>query len=437
MKVGIYTLGCKVNTYESEYVINELKKAKFQLNKFDDINDVYIINTCTVTNSSDAKSRKMIRHARSLNKDACIVAMGCFVEYNKKNFKEIMPDVDIVIGNKDKKIVVDLIKDFFETKKSITKLYDDFDKEFEDMYIEKFNTRTRAFVKVQDGCENFCSYCVIPRVRGKCRSKKLDVAVKEVETLVNNGYKEIILTGIHTGNYGVDIGSSFAELLKELVKIEGLKRLRISSIEATELTDEVLDIIKNNPVIVDHFHIPIQSGSDKVLKIMNRKYDIKYFKEIVNKIREFSPLASITTDIISGHPGENKEEFEETLKNVKEINFSKLHVFPYSERRNTPSSKLPQIPEYLKKEETETLLKLSYELEVAYMKKFLGKKLEVLFETQKDGYSFGHTSNYLNVKVVGNIKSSNFETVTLINVEYPYIFGEIDREIDEAFTEEL
>ncbi len=430
MKVGVYTLGCKVNTYESEYVINELKKAKFQLNKFDDVNDVYIINTCTVTNSSDAKSRKMIRHARSLNKDACVVVMGCFVEYNKKNFNEIMPQVDIVIGNKDKSIIVDLIKDFFESKKQIINLYDDFDSNFEDMYIEKFNTRTRAFVKVQDGCENFCSYCIIPKVRGKCRSKKLDVAVKEVQTLVNNGYKEIILTGIHTGNYGVDIGTNFAALLKELVKIEGLKRLRISSIEATELTDEVLEVIKNNPVIVDHFHIPIQSGSDNVLKLMNRKYNIEQFKNVVKKIRDFYPLASITTDIISGHPGENKDEFEETLKNVKEINFSKLHVFPYSERRDTPSSKLPQIPEYLKKEETDTLLKLSYELEVAYMKKFLGMKLDVLFETQKDGYSYGHTSNYLSVKVVGNIKSSTFETVTLINVEYPYIFGEVERDTE-------
>jgi threonylcarbamoyladenosine tRNA methylthiotransferase MtaB len=309
-------------------------------------------------------------------------------------------------------------------------LYDDFDSNFEDMYIEKFNTRTRAFVKVQDGCENFCSYCIIPKVRGKCRSKKLDVAVKEVQTLVNNGYKEIILTGIHTGNYGVDIGTNFAALLKELVKIEGLKRLRISSIEATELTDEVLEVIKNNPVIVDHFHIPIQSGSDNVLKLMNRKYNIEQFKNVVKKIRDFYPLASITTDIISGHPGENKDEFEETLKNVKEINFSKLHVFPYSERRDTPSSKFPQIPEYLKKEETDTLLKLSYELEVAYMKKFLGMKLDVLFETQKDGYSYGHTSNYLSVKVVGNIKSSTFETVTLINVEYPYIFGEVERDTE-------
>ena len=205
MKVGIYTLGCKVNTYESEYIINELKKSKFEINEFDDVNDFYVINTCTVTNSSDSKSRKMIRHARKLNENACVVAIGCFVEYNRDNITDILPEVDIYVGNKDKSILVDLIKDFMLNHKKIKDLKDDFDSEFEDMFIDNFNTRTRAFVKIQDGCENFCSYCVIPRVRGRCRSKNPEVAIKEIETLVNNGYKEIILTGIHTGHYGFDV----------------------------------------------------------------------------------------------------------------------------------------------------------------------------------------------------------------------------------------
>lgn len=425
MKVGIYTLGCKVNTYESEFIINELKKAKFKINNFDDINDVYIINTCTVTNNSDSKSRKMIRHARKLNPDACIVAIGCFVEYNRTDIEKIMPEIDIIVGNKDKSIIVDLINDFLISRKKINDLKDDFDSSFEDMFIDKYNTRTRAFVKVQDGCENFCSYCVIPRVRGKCRSKKLDVAVKEVETLVKNGYKEIILTGIHTGNYGVDLGINFATLLKEIVKIEGLKRLRISSIEVTELTDEVLDLIKNNKVIVNHFHIPIQSGSDYVLKLMNRKYDINYFKDKIKKIREISKDVSITTDIITGHPGENEEEFLKVIENIKEIDFSKLHVFPYSIRKDTPSSKLAQVPDYVKKDHTDKLLELSNVLEKKYMKKFLGKKMEVLFETSKDGYSYGHTTNYLHVKVLGTIPSSTFRDVIIINIEYPYVFGEL------------
>ena len=428
MKVGVYTLGCKVNTYESEYVLNELKKNGFTINKFDDVNDIYIINTCTVTNTSDSKSKKMIRHARKLNKDACIVAMGCFIEYNKGKIKELMPEIDIIIGNKDKKNIVNIINEYLKEKEKIVDLYSDFDSCFEDMFIDSFNTRTRAFVKIQDGCENFCSYCVIPRVRGKCRSKKKDVVIDEINTLVKNGYKEIILTGIHTGNYGVDLGITLADLLKDIVKIEGLKRLRISSIEATEITDELLDIIKNNNVVVNHFHVPIQSGSDKVLKLMNRKYDTAKFKEIIKKIRDIIPDVSITTDIITGHPGENDDEFLNTLKTLDEIEFSKLHVFPYSPRDNTPSSKLPQIPEYVKKNQTDKLLELSNKLEVKYMKKFLSKELEVLIEVTKDGYSYGHTTNYLAVKVIGTYKSSTLLKVKLINVEYPYIYGEIINE---------
>lgn len=428
MKVGIYTLGCKVNTYESEYIINELKKANYEISDFEDINDIYIINTCTVTNTSDAKSRKMIRYARKKNKDACIVAMGCFIEYSKKTIAETMPEIDIIIGNKDKSKIVELINNYFKEKEKINDLKDDFDNSFEDMFIDRFNTRIRAFVKVQDGCENFCSYCIIPKVRGKCRSKKLDVAVKEVETLVKNGYKEIILTGIHTGNYGVDIGTNFATLLRELVKIEGLKRLRISSIEATELTDEVLDIIKDNKVIVNHFHIPIQSGSDNVLKLMNRRYNIKYFKDKIEKIRKISKDVSITTDVITGHPGENEDEFKITYNNLKEINFAKLHVFPYSERKGTKSSEMAQVPDFVKKEHTNKLLQLSQMLEINYMKKFIGKKLEVLFETNKDGYSYGHTTNYIHVKVINNVDPSTFKTVKIINIEYPYAFGEVEDE---------
>ena len=425
MKVGIYTLGCKVNTYESEFVLNELKKAGFKINNFDDINDIYIINTCTVTNTSDSKSKKMIRHARKLNKDACIIAMGCFIEYNKDKIEELMPEIDIIIGNKDKNKIVDLINDYFKNKKKINDLDNSFDDYFEDMFIDTFNTRTRAFVKIQDGCENFCSYCIIPKVRGKCRSKDPKKAIEEITSLVNNGYKEIILTGIHTGNYGVDINTNLAALLKEIVKIDGLKRLRISSIEATEISDEILDIIKNNPVIVNHFHIPIQSGSDKVLKLMNRKYDTTKFKEIIKKIREIIPDVSITTDIITGHPGENDDEFLNTLNTVKEIGFSKLHVFPYSVREGTPSSKLPQIPDYVKKNQTDKLLELSKEFEIKYMKKFLSKNLDVLVEVSKDGYSYGHTTNYLAVKIMGTFKSSTIKNVKLINIEYPYIYGEV------------
>lgn len=425
MRVGICTLGCKVNTYESEYVINLLKKANYEISEFNEICDIYIINTCTVTNHSDSKSRKMIRHARKLNKNACIIAMGCFIESNKDKIMTDMEEIDIAIGNKDKSKIIDLIEKFFKNKTKIDDTYAYLDDNFEDMYIDSYNSRTRAFVKVQDGCENFCSYCIIPKVRGKCRSKKIDVAIQEIKNLVDNGYKEIVLTGIHTGNYGVDIGTNFANLLRETLKIKNLLRLRISSIEITELTDEVLEIIHNNDVIVNHLHIPIQSGSNKVLKLMNRKYTIEYFIKKIEKIRAIKQDISITTDIIAGHPGETEEEFATVIENIKKIEFSKLHVFPYSIRKDTKSAQLEQIDEKRKKEHTKKLIELSVQLEEKYMKKFIGKTLPVLIETDKEGYSFGHTTNYLEVKIKGNLKQSIIYNVKIIEIDYPYCIGQI------------
>lgn len=425
MKFGIYTLGCKVNAYESEFVSSNLVKNGYILNDFNSVNDIYIINTCTVTNNSDSKSRKIIRKVRRENPNACIVAMGCFVEYKKEKIKEILPEVDIIIGNKEKSKIKYLIEEYLNNKKQLIKVYDNFDQYFEDMFIDYYKSKTRAFVKVQDGCENFCSFCIIPKVRGKCRSKKIDVAINEIKTLVNNGFKEIVLTGIHTGNYGVDLGTNFATLLREVLKIEGLKRLRISSIEITELTDEVLDIIKNNDIIVNHLHIPVQSTSNKVLKLMNRKYKIDYFINKVNYIRSIKKDISITTDIIAGHPGEDEEEFKTVLDNCQKIGFSKLHVFPYSIRDNTRSKEMEQIPDKVKKEHTMKLLQLSKCLELEYMNKFIGKTLEVLFESSDEESSYGHTTNYLEVKVKGKVQHSTFSNVLIEKIEYPYVSGKI------------
>ena len=425
MKAAIYTLGCKVNTYESEYVLQLLKEHNYEIVDFKDKADIYIINTCTVTNNSDSKSRKIIREARRNNSDALIVAMGCFVEANKENILENVPEIDIAIGTKDKTKIIDLIQEYYENNNKINDVFEEKQDIFEDMFISAFTTRTRAFVKVQDGCENFCSYCIIPSVRGKCRSKKLDVCAKEITSLVKNGYKEVVLTGIHTGNYGVDINTSFAALLKELVKINGLERLRISSIEATELTDEVLDIIKNNDVVVNHFHVPIQSGSNKVLKLMNRKYDKDYFIDKINKLREIKKDVSITTDIITGHPGEDEESFKETLDTLDKIRFSKLHVFPYSMRKNTPSSRLEQVPDSVKKDHTDRLLKLSKEYELEFMNKFINREMPVLIEINKDGYSYGHTTNYISVKIKGEYEHNTIINVLITDIEYPNMIGKV------------
>lgn len=424
MKVGVLTLGCKVNLYESEYVINLLKKAGYEICDFSSFCDVYIINTCTVTNTSDTKSRKMIHRAIRQNPDACVVAMGCFIEANH-DYKE--EGLDIVLGNKDKSKIVELIEEWFKNRDNIRKLYNPEKYKFEDMYIDDFSSRTRAFVKIQDGCENYCSYCIIPFVRGKCRSKDKNKVIEEITSLVKNGYKEVVLTGIHTGNYGVDLDITFADLLKEIVKIDGLKRLRISSIEPIEITDEVLEVIKDSNIIVDHLHIPLQAGSDEILKSMNRKYNIQEYKEIINKVRNIRPEISISTDIIVGFPGEDDELFQKTIDTSHEIEFSKIHVFPYSKRKNTKVAEMEnQVDEHIKKERARKLIEVSKELEISYFNKFIGKKLSVLIEREKDGFSYGHTSNFLHVKIKGNLKTNEFVNVKIKDIEYPYVIGEVE-----------
>lgn len=420
--VGVLSLGCKVNTYESEFVISKLKEAGYEIKDFDEVCDVYIINTCTVTNNSDAKSKKMIRAAIKRNSQACVVAMGCFIAAN--------PDVtidglDIIIGNKDKAKIVEILDEYFERKETINRMYKNRLNEFEDMFITEFPGRTRAFVKIQDGCDNFCSYCIIPFVRGKCRSKEESKVLEEISILVKNGYKEIVLTGIHTGNYGNDLDTNFADLLRKIIKIEGLLRLRISSIEVTELNEEVLDVLRSSKIIVDHLHIPLQAGSNEILKAMNRKYQLDYFYDKINEIRSIRKDISISTDVIVGFPGETEELFKRTIQTCRELEFSKIHVFPYSERKGTKSSTMEnKLDGTVKKERARQLVEVSRELEINYMKKFIGKDVEILVEEYKDGYSYGHASNFLHAKVEGELKHNEMALVKVVDVEYPYVICE-------------
>lgn len=396
MKVGLCNLGCKVNTYEMEYIASLFKERGYEIGDFNDFCDVYVVNTCTVTNNSDVKSRKMINHPKKINKNCCLVVCGCFIE-SAKDYKN--DDIDIVLGNYNKSKVVDLVEEFFRNKEKINQRFNLNEVEFEDMNIKHFENRTRAFVKIQDGCENFCTYCIIPYVRGKCRSKKEDNVLSEITTLVNNGYNEIVLTGIHTGNYGVDINTNFSSILEKILNIKGLKRLRISSIEITELDDKFLELLKN-PILCNHLHIPLQSGGEKTLKRMNRKYDKKYFKEEIEKIRKVRPDISITTDVIVGFPGETEDDFNECVDFIKEINFSKLHVFPYSKRDGTVAAKMKdQIDGKVKKKRVKTLLDLSKTLEENYNNSFIGKKESCLIEKVDCKYSYGHCSNYVYLKI--------------------------------------
>ena len=425
MKVAIQSLGCKVNLYESEYITDQFQKAGYEIVPFQEIADVYIINTCSVTNTSDVKSRKVIHQAIRRNPDACIVAIGCFIEANHDYHED---GVDILLGNANKSKVLEYVERYWQTKQKANYFVTPIPEKFDDMTMSTFLGRTRAFIKIQDGCENFCSYCIIPYVRGKCRSKNFQTALEEIQNYVQHGYKEVVLTGIHTGNYGVDLGTDFAALLREIVKINGLVRLRISSIEITELTDEVLQIIRDNDVIVDHLHIPLQAGSDKILRLMNRKYDLAYFKQKMEQIREIRPDISLTTDIVVGFPSETEEDFQDTLSFVREVQFSKVHVFPYSRRSGTVAADMAeQVLGDVKKDRVRRLLALSKELETEYMKKFIGKTLPVLMEVNRTDYSLGHTSNYLLVKVPGEYQSEDLVDVTITDVSYPYCLGEVSR----------
>lgn len=420
MKVNIYTLGCKVNFYESNLMKEKLIDAGYTYTDMDD-SDIVIINTCSVTNTADNKSLKAARHAAGLGKNVMVV--GCSSQ-NKEEAYEKIDGVNVILGNKGKSDIVSYIQKYFDKNERIIGVSDIQKVPFEEMKVNNFD-KTRAFVKIQDGCNNYCSYCIIPYLRGDVRSKKSDDVINEVKSLIESGHKEIVLTGIHTGHYGSDINESFAGLLKKLVKIDGLLRLRISSVEITELNDEFLDVLKNSQVLVDHIHIPLQSGSNTVLKRMNRKYDKDYFINKIDTIRSIRPDISITTDLIVGFPGETEDEFNETIDTINKIKFSKIHVFPYSRRKGTPADLMDnQIDEKVKKERVSKIINLSKELEQDYFSKFIGKELVFIPEVYKNGYLIGHTGNYILVRALGDEKLLKQDiNVKLEKLEYPYVLG--------------
>lgn len=420
MTFKIITLGCKVNTYESEYMLEELLKSGYFYDE--EKPDIVIINTCSVTNIADNKSLKIVRRVKREHPNSILVVCGCSVQNDSTKYQEL--DIDILLGNREKSKIVTLIENYIQTKEKYQYLTDNRDLDFEDMKVSKFTTHTRAFIKIQDGCNNFCSYCIIPYTRGNIRSKNFVSVLKEARELVLNGHKEIVLTGIHTGSYN-DNGKNLSDLLVELAKISELERIRISSIEITELDSKFMDTLKNNPKICNHLHIPLQSGSDNVLKRMNRKYDKAYFANKIKEIREIRPDISITTDCIIGHPYETEEDFQEYLEFCKKIKFSKIHVFPYSIRIGTASATMPQITSIIKKERTQKLLSLSNELEKEYNSKFIGKILEIITEEKYGEYIIGHTSNYLKVFIKGDYMLNNIYKVKLEKVDNNNLYGTV------------
>jgi threonylcarbamoyladenosine tRNA methylthiotransferase MtaB len=423
MKFKIITLGCKVNTYESEMMKEKLLQAGYH-ETFDNDANIVIINTCSVTNMADSKSRKLIRFAKKENKNSNIVVCGCSAENHQEELKTL--DIDILIGNKDKSRIVELINEYLKNNQKIVKFYDRFHLPFEDMAVNKFSSHTRAFMKIQDGCNNFCAYCIIPYLRGNIRSKDINAAFTEAQELVSNGHQEIVLTGIHTGSYGRGCGFDLVDLLEKMTTIPNLKRIRLSSIEITELNDKFFNFLKNNPKLCNHLHVPLQAGSDHILKLMGRKYTLDEYAEMINKIRSIRPDINISTDIIVGFPQETDEDFNSTLNFAKKIKYAKIHVFPYSKRDGTRAAVMPnQIDGNIKKQRAESLINLSNELEYNYNNLFKGKILEVLIEENINNTSIGHTSNYIKVIIDKNIPRNTFVNVQITDIFSDHVKGEI------------
>ena len=399
MNFSILTFGCKVNSYESEYMKEQLLKNGFIYSDDYKTSDIVIINTCSVTNTADNKCKKMIRSVRRENNNCILMVCGCTAENHREELNDL--DIDILIGNKEKSLIVELINDYKLSKEKYIKFYDDRRLPFEDMRVSEFSDLTRAYVKIQDGCNNYCAYCIIPYVRGSIRSKSFSEAVSEIKDLVKMGHKEIVFTGINTGAYGKETGKyDLTDLIREISKIDELERIRVSSIEITEIDEKFIKELEVNPKLCAHLHVSLQSGSERILKIMNRKYTKAEYLEKINKIRNARPEINLTTDVIVGFPSETHEEFLECVDYCKEVGFSKIHVFPYSKREGTKAATMEgHLPNNVKKERARKLIAIDEDLQLKYNRKFINNVVNVLIEENVNGKSIGHTQNFLKVEI--------------------------------------
>lgn len=379
------TLGCKVNLYDTQSALSLFKEKGYTIVDFDEKADVYLINTCTVTNGGDKKSRQVIKRTSRENPNSILAVMGCYSQLNSEKVSKI-EGVDVILGTNHRDEIVDLVEKAARSKEQYMKITNIMkEKKFEDLDHTFIENKTRGFVKIQDGCNNFCTFCIIPWARGQIRSRNYEDIISDIKNMTSTGIKEIILTGIHTGGYGEDLENySLNDLLKEIEQIDNLQRYRISSIEINQLTNEVLETLEDSKKFAHHLHIPIQSGSDSILEKMRRNYNMKMFKLKIAQIRNIFPDIMISTDLIVGFPGEDEIKFKETCDNIKDINFGMMHVFPYSEREGTPAARMDnKIDNNIRKEYTRSMIELNDQLLMGYSKKFIGKKLNVLVEKMK------------------------------------------------------
>lgn len=409
-KIAFVTLGCKVNQYESNAMAQKFIDNNYEICNIEDSPDIIIVNTCTVTNIADRKSRQLLRKVKEENARAIVVACGCYVQVAKDKIDEI-EEIDISIGNSEKKDIVQIVENYIYQKEKINNIFDiNKEKDFSEMGAVTYTEKTRATIKIQDGCNNFCTYCLIPYARGRVRSRKKENIIKEVEEVVKNGIQEIVITGIHIASYGLEYEENYKliDLLEELNKIEGLKRIRLGSLEPSLITEEFTNRLSKLDKICNHFHLSLQSGCDETLKRMNRKYTTEEFRKVAKRLRSYFKDANLTTDIIVGFPGETNEEFEKTYKFLEEIKFYKMHVFKYSPREGTVASKMSnQIDGNIKEERSQKLIELSDKNQDEYNKKYFSEPQEVLFEEQKDGIWTGYTTNYIKVSYKSNDNLEN------------------------------
>ena len=401
-KVAFCSLGCKVNQYETNAMAQKFVANGYEIVEFDEYADVYIVNTCTVTNIADRKSRQMLRRAKEINKDATLVACGCYAQVAKEELKKI-PEIDLIIGNNEKNDIISIIENHIAQKGTEDIVSDVMYKlDYVELGTTTYTEKTRAVIKIQDGCDRFCSYCLIPYARGHIRSRKIENVIEEIKKVVEEGINEVVITGIHIASYGRDFKGEnigLIDLLEEINKIKGLHRIRLGSIEPTIITEEFVKRLSKLDKICDHFHLSLQSGCTETLKRMNRRYTTEEFKEVTKRLRTKFPNAALTTDIIVGFPGETEEEFNMTYEFLKEIAFYKMHVFKYSQRKGTKAAVMPnQIDGKVKEERSKKLIELSNENEYNYNKKYIGREVEVLFEEREGEYLKGHTTNYIVVK---------------------------------------
>lgn len=419
--------GCKVNQYETNAIAQKFIEKGYKKVEFDTKADIYIINTCTVTSMADKKSRQIIRQAKTRNENATIVATGCYAQISKAELEK-MDELDIIVGNSEKNKIVDIVENYSnEKKQEVGKIEEE--KEFQDFGTVTYTEKTRAVIKVQDGCNNFCSYCIIPYAKGRVRSRKPESVINEIKNIVKKGTKEVVITGIHVASYGKDFedGTKLIDLLEQINKIDGLKRIRLGSLEPNLITEEFVERLGNVEKICDHFHLSLQSGCDETLKRMNRKYTIEEFEKGVKLLRNKFPNVALTTDIIVGFPGETEEEFEKTYKFLKNIKFSKMHIFKYSQRKGTVAAKMKeQISPEIKEKRSNKLIELSNKNEIEFLNQYINQNLEVLFETKTEGdYTEGHTTNYITVKVKAENIENSIENVKIIKREDMELIGNI------------